>query len=278
MTNPTSTTPHLWEPSHPYYCTQGNYFVRRDRWSEVHTSYDSWADFYADWGTLDPDMNLVFRWDWHRDDPANLDDDEEPGPDKLLVFWVLQRKAILRSTECIVTEADEPAVRAWLETQARTMRAIWEPLLPAPTDDSTSAEAIRYTADIVVTTADGQLLLIERGWDPFAGSWALPGGHVDPGETSLAAAARELAEETGIHLDPAALRQVGVYDAPRRDPRGRYVTVAYCAEVAQPITPTAGDDASAARWHRLDALPPLAFDHAAIVADTVRLRTTHGRT
>ena len=44
------------------------------------------------------------------------------------MYWVLQRKAILRSTVCVVTEADEPAVRAWLAERARTIAAIWEPI------------------------------------------------------------------------------------------------------------------------------------------------------
>ncbi len=57
-------------------------------------------------------------------------------------------------------------------------------------------EPIRYTADVVVTTTDGHVLLIQRGWDPHKGAWALPGGHVDPGETSRAAAARELADKS----------------------------------------------------------------------------------
>lgn len=123
-------TPHLWEIDHPYYCNQGNYFVGGDRRSEVHNSYDSWAEFFEEWGDADPDMNLVFRWDWQRDSGEDLGEDEEPEPDKLQVFWVLQRKAILRSTECIVTEADEPAVRAWLLDRAKTVAAIWEPLSP----------------------------------------------------------------------------------------------------------------------------------------------------
>ncbi|WP_318265286.1 NUDIX domain-containing protein [Streptomyces halstedii] len=44
---------------------------------------------------------------------------------------------------------------------------------------------MRYTADVVLLAAD-HVLLIERGWDPYKNSWALPGGHVDSGETSLA--------------------------------------------------------------------------------------------
>lgn len=129
---PEQPTPrHLWEIGHPYYCTEGNYYVGGGRWNEVHTSYDSWADFHADWGDTDPDMNLVFRWDWKRWDASNYEESEEPAPDVLQVFWVLQRKAILRSTECVVTEADEPAVRAWLAERARTITAIWEPIMPA---------------------------------------------------------------------------------------------------------------------------------------------------
>ncbi|MFL4953297.1 NUDIX domain-containing protein [Streptomyces sp. MMS24-I31] len=95
---------------------------------------------------------------------------------------------------------------------------------------------------------------------------ASPGGHVDVGETSLAASVRELEEETGITVAADDLRQVGAFDAPGRDPRGRYVSVAYTATLPAPVQPTAGDDATAARWWPLDALPELAFDHADILA------------
>ncbi|HUS98465.1 MAG TPA: NUDIX hydrolase [Hyphomicrobiaceae bacterium] len=53
----------------------------------------------------------------------------------------------------------------------------------------------------------GKILLAERGKPPLAGVWSLPGGHVEPGETTRSAALRELLEETGItaelsgHLD-----------------------------------------------------------------------------
>jgi 8-oxo-dGTP diphosphatase len=127
-------------------------------------------------------------------------------------------------------------------------------------------ETIRYTADVVLL-APGHVLLIQRDWDPYEGMWALPGGHVDAGETSLAAAGRELGEETGIPVPTSDLRQVGAYDAPGRDPRGRYVTVAYTATLTETRPPTALDDARDARWWPLDALPDLAFDHAEILAD-----------
>ncbi|MEU2855557.1 NUDIX domain-containing protein [Streptomyces syringium] len=128
-------------------------------------------------------------------------------------------------------------------------------------------ETIRYTADVVVLTPGGDVLLIERDWPPFEGHWACAGGHVDPGETSRAAAARELAEETGVHVTADELRPIGVWDAPERDPRGRYVTVAYAAVVPVGTTITAGDDARTACWWPLDGLPVrLAFDHADILS------------
>lgn len=133
----------------------------------------------------------------------------------------------------------------------------------------TTPETIRYTADVVLF-ADRQVLLIERGWDPHAGCWALPGGHVDKGESSLDASVRELEEETGITVPASDMRQVGAFDAVGRDPRGRYVSVAYTATLPALIEPAAGDDATGARWWPLAALPDLAFDHAEIVAEAVK--------
>ncbi|MFF1376778.1 NUDIX domain-containing protein [Streptomyces sp. NPDC058308] len=131
-------------------------------------------------------------------------------------------------------------------------------------------EAIRYTADIVVINDDRSILLIKRGWAPFEGHWALPGGHVDAGETSLQAAARELAEETGVNVSLRDLEFSGLFDSPDRDPRGRYVSAAYAVTIGSDVVPTAGDDATEARWFPLDDLPAnLAFDHSGIVQAAV---------
>ena len=141
--------------------------------------------------------------------------------------------------------------------------------------DQEVREVTRLTADVVLlaTRADGQrcVLLIRRGWDPYVGRWALPGGHVDAGEQTAVAARRELLEETGV--DVGSLGLVGVYAAPGRDPRGRYVTFAYAATLAgPPPMPTAGDDATEARWWPVVELAPqqMAFDHDQILAAAVR--------
>ncbi|MFJ9634748.1 NUDIX domain-containing protein [Streptomyces sp. NPDC101175] len=133
--------------------------------------------------------------------------------------------------------------------------------------DTETPETISYTADVVALTPDGKVLLIERDWPPYEGAWALPGGHVDIGEPSRVAAARELEEETGVRVAADDLRQIGVWDAPGRDPRGRFVTVAYAAVVPAATRITAGDDARTARWWPLADLPDhLAFDHADILS------------
>ncbi|ORT47187.1 NUDIX hydrolase [Frankia sp. KB5] len=147
----------------------------------------------------------------------------------------------------------------------------------------TSPETARLTADVVaLAEQDGapHVLLIRRGWDPYAGLWALPGGHVDPGETAHAAACRELAEETGLAVTAADLRPIGVYSAPGRDPRGRYVTFAYALILPHPIPPTAGDDATAAEWVPLPVAfaRGFAFDHARIVTDAIDLHATERST
>ena len=124
---------------------------------------------------------------------------------------------------------------------------------------------------VVLTVIDGalQALLIERGEEPFAGELALPGGFVHVDEGLDEAAARELAEETGLRV--AHLEQLATYGGPDRDPRMRVVSVAYLAMVPEPPSPTAGTDAAAAGWKRVRdlAADQLAFDHDRILEDGI---------
>lgn len=131
------------------------------------------------------------------------------------------------------------------------------------------------TVDCVVFGFDEgelKLLLIERGLKPFRGRWALPGGFVRVTETVDDAARRELAEETG--LTDVFLEQLYTFGALDRDPRERVVSVAYYALVRLADFETkAATDAAAARWFPLSRVPPLAFDHADILAVAIaRLR------
>lgn len=126
------------------------------------------------------------------------------------------------------------------------------------------------TADCVVFDADNRLLVIKRGKEPFKGKYALPGGHIDPGETLEEAARRELLEETGVEIKNLIL--LGVYSKIGRDPRAETITVAYTGDLPEGAVIQAGDDASHAElvadWEGLD----LAFDHNDILQDALRLR------
>jgi 8-oxo-dGTP diphosphatase len=130
------------------------------------------------------------------------------------------------------------------------------------------------TVDLVVLTIrDGELcvLLIRRGVAPYRGRWALPGGFVRADEDLHAAAVRELREETGVPAEAGHLEQLASYGAPRRDPRGRVVTVAYLALLPDLPAPVAGTDAAGAAWRPKPEVNPtaLAFDHDRILADGV---------
>jgi len=143
------------------------------------------------------------------------------------------------------------------------------------TKQSVHQHEIQVTVDIVVLTVDDQklkVLLIQRGIAPFKGQFALPGGFVLANETLDAAAFRELSEETGT--ENVYLEQLYTFGDPKRDPRGRVVTVAYYALVPAGNSPLlAGTDAAAAGWFGVDELPVVAFDHPKIIGYAVnRLR------
>ncbi len=129
------------------------------------------------------------------------------------------------------------------------------------------------TADCVVMTteANPHVLLIERGFDPFKGCWAFPGGFMNMDETAEQCAIRELEEETGLKV--SSIHQIGAYSKVDRDPRGRTITVAYLATIEAPAKVRGQDDAAKAEWFPIDALPPLAFDHDDIMKDALSLFT-----
>ena len=129
-------------------------------------------------------------------------------------------------------------------------------------------ETPKLMVDVVIPSREG-VVLIRRGSEPFEGRWALPGGFVDVGETVEQAAAREVAEETGLNIELARL--VGVYSDPERDPRGHNVSVAFLARVLS------GELSAATDASEVSTLDPstveLAFDHRKIVEDALSLES-----
>lgn len=117
-----------------------------------------------------------------------------------------------------------------------------------------------------------RVLLIQRGHEPFKDAWALPGGFVDLEEDLETAALRELEEETGVR--DVFIEQLYTFGAPKRDPRGRVISIAYYALVNLRQHPVkAASDAKTVEWFNVNHLPKLAFDHNEILEVAInRLR------
>jgi 8-oxo-dGTP diphosphatase len=119
---------------------------------------------------------------------------------------------------------------------------------------------------------DGRLLVVRRRNEPGMGSWSVPGGRVEPGETVQEAVVRELAEETGV--EGVVMGLVGV--AERIGDDHHFVILDYTVEVLAPAPPEAGSDAAEARWvalsdvAELDLVDGLAeFLHEHGIIDTI---------
>ncbi|MFD9736262.1 NUDIX domain-containing protein [Umezawaea sp. NPDC059074] len=133
-----------------------------------------------------------------------------------------------------------------------------------------------FTADVVLFTRHDSVLsvlVVERAKEPYLAALALPGGFVEEGERTCEAAARELAEETGVVVDRRRLSRLGCYGRPGRDPRGRVVSVAFHGYVTGAPPPLGGSDARAAWWvpvgDMFAAGLEVAFDHREIIRDAV---------
>ena len=115
-----------------------------------------------------------------------------------------------------------------------------------------------------------KLLLIQRKHPPFEGQWAIPGGFIKMDEELADAAARELAEETG--LTDIKLDQMHTFGGIGRDPRGRQITVVFMGIAKEGQTKiTAGDDAEKAQWFDIENLPVnMAFDHDNVAAFAIQ--------
>ncbi|HET9957081.1 MAG TPA: bifunctional nicotinamide-nucleotide adenylyltransferase/Nudix hydroxylase [Polyangiaceae bacterium] len=106
------------------------------------------------------------------------------------------------------------------------------------------------TVDAVVTVND-RVLLVQRGRAPGKDLWALPGGFLEPEESLVSGALRELREETGLELAESACADVAVFAHPARSLRGRIITHAHYFPLGElPELPVVkgADDAAAAQW------------------------------
>ncbi len=134
-----------------------------------------------------------------------------------------------------------------------------------------------FTVDNVIfgfDEGDLKVLLIKRGEEPYEGMWALPGYFVYPDEDLDQAAKRVLEELTGLRN--VYLDQVKTFGTVDRHPFGRVITVAYFSLIK--ISDFAVQPASIAlqaRWHSVNEVGSLAFDHNDILeASIYRLRRT----
>jgi len=116
----------------------------------------------------------------------------------------------------------------------------------------------------VIRDGAGRLLLIQRGHDPEAGRWSLPGGRIEPGETDAQALIREMREETGLTVRPGRL--LGAVERP--GPGGSIIDIRDYEATMTGGTLTAGDDADDARWVAAADVPhlPLTSGLAAVLA------------
>ncbi|MYN12614.1 NUDIX domain-containing protein [Pusillimonas sp. TS35] len=126
-------------------------------------------------------------------------------------------------------------------------------------------------AAVAVVVRNGCVLMVQRGRPPNAGRWGLPGGKIEWGESMLAAAERELCEETGVYAQ--ARQVVTAVEVLHRDEGGtaiwHYVLVVVLCDWLRG-EPVAGDDAGDARWVPVDDMDSLPLVTSTDVAAIVR--------
>ena len=106
------------------------------------------------------------------------------------------------------------------------------------------------------------VLLWQRARDPEKGSWSLPGGRLRNDEDMTTSVRRQLAEKVDLK-ELAHLEQLAVFSDPDRVPGARVIASTFLGLVPSPATPELPPDT---RWHPVNSLPPMAFDHGTMVA------------
>jgi 8-oxo-dGTP diphosphatase len=114
-----------------------------------------------------------------------------------------------------------------------------------------------------LSTRNPQLsvLLWERAMEPERGAWSLPGGQLRDDEDMRSSVRRQLAEKVDLR-QVTHLEQLAVFSEPERVPGGRVIASTFLGLLPSPAVPELPPDT---RWHPVDALPPMAFDHRQMV-------------
>lgn len=121
----------------------------------------------------------------------------------------------------------------------------------------------------VVIEREGEIVLVQRGKEPYKDRWALPGGFVEENERTEEAAKREAKEETNLKINIKEL--IGVYSDPKRDPRGHVVSITYLAKEEKDKLESSSD-AKNAGYFSPKNLPELAFDHKKIIKEYLKVK------
>jgi ADP-ribose pyrophosphatase YjhB (NUDIX family) len=129
--------------------------------------------------------------------------------------------------------------------------------------DDSQAKTAHVVLAAVLQVRDGRLqaLLWQRGREPFAGAWAVPGGALAADETLEESMRRHLADKVDVR-ELSHLEQLETRSDPRRNPARRELATGYLGLVPTGVDPKVPPDT---RWHPVDELPELAYDHEEIL-------------
>lgn len=133
----------------------------------------------------------------------------------------------------------------------------------------------QIAADTIIPNKKGKILIIKRAKYPFKGKWVLPGGKTKPNEEVEKTSTRETKEETGIEIELKDL--LGIYSDPNRDPRGRYISVAFISKPTDKKEIKTNEEASEHQWINPEKIKEkhMGFDHWKMIQDYLNWKKTN---
>lgn len=233
--------------------------------SKDRTSY--YLDMFPEWGSVSVDPWIV---NGNVISATNIRDD--------LFSELGVQGCYYLETEQLIPEATRQWINRWLNTPIA--QAIYEEYKDEALQKAKWAQSpypVTFVTVDAVVCQTGHVLLVQRKGYPGKGLWALPGGFLNTNESLIDSMIRELREETGIKVPAPVLRgsikDVRVFDDPKRSTRGRTITHAYKILLKRgPLPRVRGsDDAAKAKWVKLSALKPenMFEDHYWIIKSMV---------